>query len=100
LKDEYYRVNCVFCEASFTWDINYDGDDNVIYLKGNNIIAIGDYFKHYNKNKYIKTNLEIKEDDIIPLLQDAKIFTIPCPEKQLNKQNFQNYINLQLKNLI
>ncbi len=49
-QDEYYQINCLKCNYSWTWECNYD-DDVVKYVFGNNCVVIGKQMKMFRNSK-------------------------------------------------
>ena len=82
-------------------DNNYFSDKNealkdAMLISGHNIIAHGDYLKNYVKPKHaILSN--VSEDEYNEIIKELNIYTIPEPNKPLNKRDLSYYIVIELE---
>lgn len=91
-----YWFNCP-C-GGFSYDPNCDLFDRKEIYK-NNIIVYGSYLKGYTSPNHSVKNSEVSENEYNILISELKIFTIPNPERKLNKKELEVYINEQLKSI-
>lgn len=61
----------------------------------NNIIVCGEYLKGYNKNKNFYDRI-VPEEEYNEVMLGLNIFTIPEPDKLINKKELEHYILLEL----
>ncbi|ARF07979.1 hypothetical protein Catovirus_1_29 [Catovirus CTV1] len=98
-EDEYMTGTCPKCHEFISWDINFDGWDEITRLYYNNIIVCGDYITcnvpNHAKKEIISKNVYISST------KGINVYQIDQPEKInnkiLNKRKLQCYIDSKLQ---
>ena len=94
--DEYRTGICPECTTLIFHDCNYD--DGARYVKSRNAIAIGNYFKGWDRKfsdpiPFDETVQSIVSDSI----NEKKVFMIDVPSGCLNRKQLGKYIYFNLK---
>ncbi len=95
-KDEYRYGECPKCGEKNYFECNYDDYDDLTFIYSNNIIAIGTYFKGYNKPSYVKIDFNDLDDSID--LNNINIYEIDAPDIVISKRKLQSYISDKFEN--
>lgn len=89
--DEYWSGICNKCYTSSYFEPNYDCQDDLFTIWKNNVIAIGDYFKGYQR-RFFHESGDISQKDIENILIDVETYQVDPPPTQLNKMETSKHI--------
>ena len=77
--NEYYSGTCPECQGDAGFDGNFDDCHRLVIrtLKQRNVIAVGDYFKHYRKSKYQHDPVDLAE--VKKIFEQTKFLKVVAP---------------------
>lgn len=96
-KDESISGDCPKCHEHISFEPNYDDWDDVRRIQSNNIIAFGNWFKHYTKPNHAAIPKNFSKEEINNLLNGRIIYEIQISDQTFDKNNLSEYIYEQIK---
>lgn len=78
-KDESYSMTCCKCDFWWSWEPNYDDEDEVFYCTRNNVVVLGDYLK-FPIPKHAEKG-DVEKEEFVKIIKDSnvKVYLITCP---------------------
>ena len=96
-QDEFYGGYCPKCGESNEWECNYDSSDDIIKVRGHNMIIVGHF--HIKKHKHAEED-HITPEEFDELLQNTHIHMIPnhAYSYHRKKHEIETYVDECLRN--
>jgi len=102
-QDEAYVGDCPDCGHSVWYECNYDDWEDLKLVFGNNCIAIGKFFQHYQRPSHARKAEPLSSSmmtRVRNILSSSEVFEIDAPAKlSVSKKNMGRYIATKIKEI-